>query len=144
MTNQQNPSWPLPDVCSTDKPFWDSVQEEKLLLQKCTLCGRLQFLPRPVCLDCFSMHLDWQESEGIGKIYSFTSIFVPMQPGPRKRVEETGTPMVFAAVDLREGVRVLSEIVDCNPDEIRLGADVRVCFRPAPGTSFKLPKFVLL
>lgn len=143
MINQKKISWPLPDVSSIDKPFWDAVQENKLLIQKCKQCGRLQFLPRPVCLDCFSMNLGWQESKGLGKIYSFSFIFVPVQPALRKRVEETGVPIIYAAVDLDEGVRVLSEIVDCEMDEIRLGSDVRVCFRNAPGTSFKLPKFTL-
>jgi len=89
------------------------------------------------------MNLGWQESEGIGKIYSYTAVFAPMRSEPRKQVEETGLPVIFAAVDLNEGVRVLSEIVECAPDEIKIGADVRVCFREAPGTSFKLPKFRL-
>ena len=144
MKEKEKASWPLPDVAAVDKPFWDAVQNGNFLLQKCKRCGRLQFLPRPVCLDCFGMDLDWQESEGIGKIYSYTSVFAPMRPAPRRQVDETGVPIIFAAVDLNEGVRVLSEIVDCQPDEIKIGADVRVCFYKAPGTSFKLPKFKLL
>jgi len=144
MATQRKAPWPLPDVANVDKPFWDAVQDEKFLLQKCRECGRLQYLPRPVCVDCFSMDLDWQESEGTGKIYSFTHVFAPVRPGPRKQVSETGVPIILAAIDLDEGVRAMSEIVDCKPEEIRTGHRVRVCFCKAPGVDFKLPKFRLV
>ncbi|MDB4444483.1 OB-fold domain-containing protein [bacterium] len=144
MTNQGKASWPLPDVANVDKPFWDAVQDEKFLLQKCRECGRLQFLPRPVCVECFSMDLDWQESQGTGRIYSFTHVFAPVRPGPRKQVSETGVPIIFAAIDLDEGVRAMSELVDCKPGEVRTGDRVQVCFREATDTDFKLPKFRLV
>ena len=144
MATQESASWPLPDVGNVDKPFWEAVQDEKFILQKCRNCGRLQYLPRPVCADCFSMDLDWQESRGIGRIYSFTHVFVPVRPGPRKQVTETGVPIILAAIDLDEGVRAMSEIVECKPEEVRTGLRVQVCFREAKGTDFKLPKFRLV
>ena len=144
MDTQEKETWPLPEVTSVDKPFWDAVQNKRLVLQNCLECGRPQYLPRPVCLDCFSLNLDWQESKGNGKIYSFTLVSVPVRPAPRKYVHETGVPIIFASIELDEGVRALSEIVDCKPQDVRIGDRVRVCFREAPGTDFKLPKFRLV
>jgi len=144
MATEDRVAWPLPDIASVDKPFWEEAQKGNFVLQKCQDCGRLQFLPRPVCVNCFSRKLGWQQSEGTGNIYSFTSVYVPVRPAPRKQVEKTGVPIIFAAIDLDEGVRVLSEIVDCLPEEVKLGARVKVCFEEAPGTNFKLPKFRLI
>lgn len=144
MAAQEKAAWPLPDIASVDKPFWEEVQKGNFVLQKCQDCGRLQYLPRPVCVNCFSRNLDWQKSGGTGSVYSFTSVYVPVRPAPRQQVEETGVPIIFAAIDLDEEVRVLSEIVGCKPEEVELGARVRVSCEEAPGTDFKLPRFRLV
>jgi len=141
MAAQEKAVWPLPDMASTDKPFWEEVQKDKLVLQKCNDCGRLQYLPRPVCVNCFSRNLGWQESSGTGSIYSLTGIAVPRAPASRKQVEETGIPIIYAAIDLDEGVRVISEVIGSKPEEVKLGDRVKVCFEEAPGTDFKLLRF---
>jgi uncharacterized OB-fold protein len=140
----ENIQWPLPDVANVDKTFWDEAQKGNLVIQKCQDCGRLQFLPRPVCINCFSRNLGWQQSKGTGTIYSFTEVFVPVRPGPRKMVEESGVPIIFAAIDLDDGVRALSEIVNCKPDEVKIGGRVQVKFEKASGSDFNLPKFRLI
>jgi uncharacterized OB-fold protein len=144
MATENSVEWPLPDVSSVDKPFWDEVQKGNLVLQKCQDCGRLQFLPRPVCINCFSRNLGWQQSKGTGAVYSFTEVFVPVRPGPRKYVEESGVPILFAAIDLDEGVRAMGEVVECKPDELKIGSRVQVKFEKAPGANFNLPKFRLI
>jgi hypothetical protein len=144
MATENSIEWPLPDVSSVDKAFWNEVQKGNFILQKCQDCGRLQFLPRPVCINCFSKNLGWQKSKGTGTVYSFTEVFVPVRPGPRQYVEKSGVPILFAAIDLDEGVRALSEIVDCKPDEVQIGSRVQVTFEKATGTDFTLPKFRLI
>lgn len=144
MAAQEQAAWPLPDMAITDKPFWDEVQKDKLVLQKCHDCGRLQYLPRPVCVNCFSRNLGWQQSSGTGTIYSLTGIAVPRAPASRKQVEETGIPIIYAAIDLDEGVRVISEIIGSKPEGVKLGDRVKVCFQEAPGTDFKLPRFQII
>lgn len=144
MDTQEKQTWPLPDVTEVDKPFWDAVQNQKLVLQYCRECGRLQYLPRPVCLDCFSLNLDWQESKGTGKVYSFSQVYIPVRPGPRIYVQDMGVPIILASIELDDGVRAVSEIVDCKPEDIHIGDRVHVCFRDAPGTNYKLPKFQLI
>ncbi len=143
MTTEPGMGWPLPDVANVDRAFWEEVQKGNFVLQKCQDCGRLQFLPRPACINCFSRNLGWQRSEGIGRIYSFTEVYVPVRPAPRKQVEESGIPIIFAAIDLDDGVRALSEIVGSRADEIQIGDRVQVSFEKA-GTDFQLPKFRLV
>jgi uncharacterized OB-fold protein len=144
MAADKDIKWPLPDVANIDKTFWEEAQKGNFVLQKCQDCGRLQFLPRPVCISCFSRNLGWQPSKGTGTVYSFTEVFVPVRPGPRKQVEESGVPVLFAAIDLDEGVRALSEIVDCKPDEVKIGSRVQVKLEKAPGSDFNLPRFRLI
>ena len=144
MDTQEKEAWPLPDVTEVDKPFWNAAQNQKLILQNCRECGRLQYLPRPVCLDCFSLNLDWQESKGTGKVYSFSHVSVPVRQGPRKYVQKKGAPIILASIELDDGLRAISEIVDCKPEDVHIGDRVQVCFREAPGTNFKLPKFRLV
>jgi uncharacterized OB-fold protein len=144
MAAQEQAAWPLPDMANTDRPFWEEAQKGNLVLQKCHDCGRLQFLPRPVCVNCFSRNLGWQKSDGTGSIYSLTGIAVPRAPASRKQVEETGIPIIYAAIDLDEGVRVISEIIGSKPEEVKLGDRVKVCFEEAPGTDFKLPRFQIV
>jgi len=143
MTTENTTAWPLPDVASVDKPFWDEAQKGNFVLQKCQDCGRLQFLPRPVCINCFSRNLGWQPSRGTGTIYTFSEVFVARSPAIMKQVQESGVPVIHAVIDLDEGVRATSEIVGCKPEEVQIGGRVQVCFDKAPGTDFNMPKFRL-
>lgn len=144
MVSEEIRTFPVPSITDEDREFWEGAQKNKFLLQKCLDCNKLQFFPRPVCVGCFSMNLGWQESAGVGTVYSFTPVTMPLHPAASKYVEETGIPFIFAAIDLDEGVRVMSEIIGCKPEEIKLGARVKVSFEEAKGTQFKLPKFRLM
>ncbi len=124
-----------------DRTFWEGVQNEKFLLQRCSDCGRLQFPPGPVCRNCFGSHLFWEQACGRGTIYSFTAIHVPASPFFKQQIETSGRPIIQAFIDLEEQVRIVSEIVDCDPGELRLGARVSLMFQKIEGTDFKLPKF---
>ena len=135
--------FPVPTIEDRDRAFWMGVQKGILTVQKCQDCGKLQFFPRPVCLDCFSRNLGWHECKGTGRVYSFSIVNVPADPAMRKYVQETKTPFILAIVELDEKVRMLTEIIDCRPDEVKLGAPVRVAFREIPGTDFLLPVFRL-
>lgn len=136
--------FPVPQVTDEDRAYWDGVQAGKLLIQKCLDCNHLQFFPRPRCVSCFSKNLGWQESKGTGTVYSFTTVSIPLNPAVRKHVEQGGAPPIFAKIDLDEGVRIISEIIDCQPEEVKIGAPVQVAYVEAKGTNFKLPKFRLV
>src|SRR3989337_3561144 len=115
MADQVVNKFPVPTITEIDKDYWEGVQKGILRLQKCLDCNRLQFFPRPVCIYCYSSNLGWQEAKGTGTVYSFPNIFVPQEPAFRERVKATGLPIIFALIDMDEGVRITSEIVGCRP-----------------------------
>ena len=143
MTEQVVSKFPVPEMTEVDKEYWEGAQKGILRVQKCLDCNRLQFFPRPLCVHCYSSNLGWQECKGTGTVYSFTIVSVPQDPVFRKHVKNTGVPIIFSLIDLDEGVRIVSEIVGCSPEEVELGARVKVTFEPITGTDFKLPKFKL-
>ena len=101
-------------------PFWQAAAEGRLLLKFCRDCGRTHWYPRALCPHCHSTALDWREAGGRGTVYSFTVV---------RRAEP---PYVLALVRLDEGTTLLTNVVDCDPDSVRIDQRVEVCFRPAP------------
>jgi uncharacterized OB-fold protein len=107
------------------------------LLQKCKACGKLQFFPRIVCVDCFSGDIDWVEAAGTGKVHSFTWVRVPRNPAFKEEV-----PICYANIVLDEGVIMESRIVG-SADKIKLGDKVKVTFQQTASPEIKLPVFEL-
>jgi len=124
---------PVPDEIS--KPFWQGCQRQELLLQKCRDCGRFQFYPRPLCINCMSQRLAWVRSSGKGTVHTFTVIHQNVTPGFAQEV-----PYVFAIVELTEGVRLTTNIVGCAPKDVYIGMPVAVVFEPI-SPEITLPKF---
>jgi uncharacterized OB-fold protein len=107
----------------TTEPFWQACFARKLVIQHCTHCGKHQFYPRPVCLVCESIALEWVEARGTGTIYSVTTVRVPV-------VEELKPPYLLALVDLDEGPRLLTNI---DGDSARIGERVTLSWRDRDG-----------
>ena len=114
---------PLPEIDGLARAFWSGAVEGKLLIQHCRGCDDYQFYPRPACLSCRSNDVEMVEASGRGKIYSFTVIY-------RGPYEDIPAPYVVALVNLDEGVRLLSAIVNCDPATLRCDMPVRVTFAP--------------
>ncbi len=144
MADGVDSSFPIPNVTEEDRFFWEGVQDGKFLIQKCLDCSHLQFFPRPRCVSCFSSNLGWLQSAGDGVVYSFTVVRMPLHPAVRKNAEQSGEFPIFAKINLAEGVRVISEIIGSRPEEVKLGARVKLSFEKARGTDFMLPKFRLI
>ncbi|HVL59413.1 MAG TPA: Zn-ribbon domain-containing OB-fold protein [Burkholderiaceae bacterium] len=111
-----------PVVEASDRPFWDAAAAGRLLLKRCGDCGRTHFYPRPLCPFCSSDRTEWCEAAGTGTVYTFS-------------VMRRGTPVPYAIayVTLDEGVTMLTNLVDCDLDAIRIGDRVRVVFKPSDG-----------
>ena len=110
-----------PPVNPETQPFWDAAGDGKLLYKKCTACGEPHFYPRPHCPFCFSDKVEWQEASGRGTIYTYSV----MRRAP--------VPYAIAYVELVEGPRMMTNIVDCNLDKIAIGQPVRLVFKPSEG-----------
>lgn len=125
----------LPEVDHLTKPFWDAAKEHKLVLQKCARCGAFQWYPKPLCEECGYNILVWTEVNGKGTIYSFTVIYhAKMNPAFEK-----DTPYNIVIVELDEGPRMYSNLIDCPPQDLKIGMRVEVVFQEKDG--FYLPKF---
>jgi uncharacterized protein len=113
---------PTPRVNAETRPFWNATAEGRLSLPHCTSCGFVIWYPRARCPECGSTDVRWQDATGAGTIYSF-SITHKGQGAYR----DAG-PYVLAYVELDEGPRVLTNIVDCDPEALEIGQRVRVVF----------------
>lgn len=114
---------PLPVVTEENRPFWEGCQQGKLLLQYCSGCQQYQFYPRLYCMHCGSDTLRWVEASGNGVIYSYTIIHQNKSP---EFVHET--PYNVAIVQLEEGPRMMSNIVDIDSAELQVDLPVTVAF----------------
>jgi len=141
LTEQETLKKPLPVITDIDKEFWEGVQNNKLLLQRCLDCNRFQFFPRPVCVYCFGTNLSWEKSPGVGTVYAFTLVRWSPIPMFMKEIQEKGKPYVLATIDLDEGARIISRIIGCEPEEVKEGMRVEVTFVELNGTGFKVPYF---
>jgi uncharacterized protein len=110
-----------PPVNPETKPFWDAAARGKLLIKKCLACGELHYYPRANCPFCFSDRTQWQETSGRGTIYSYSV----MRRAP--------VPYAIAYVTLAEGVTLMTNIVDCDLDAIRIGQKVELVLKPSNG-----------
>lgn len=126
---------PLPRIQPFTKPFWEGTKNNQLLIQTCGDCDSRIFFPRQRCPECWSTNLDWVEASGKAEIYSFSVTY--------EGVEEAfkgDLPIVLAWVDLPEGIRMQTNIIECDPDSIKIGQQVEVVFK-AVTDEITLPYF---
>lgn len=110
---------PSPEPNAETRPYWDAAKEGRLLLKRCTACGEPFHYPRENCPFCDSGETVWSEANGDGTVYSYSVM---------RRAEP---PYCIAFVTLAEGVTMMSNIVDCDLDAVRIGDDVKVVFKPS-------------
>ncbi len=113
---------PLPRKTPVSAPHWEACQDGRLLVQRCTTCDQLVFIPRPGCTRCLTETLEWTESSGLGTVYSYTVVHRPQRP-------EFEAPYVVAIIALDEGWHMLTNLVDIAPDDVSIGLAVEVAFR---------------
>jgi uncharacterized OB-fold protein len=117
---------PFPETAS----YWEAAAQGRLLLKLCAACGAYHFYPRVICPFCFSDKTEWRDAAGTGTIYSFSVM---------RRAE---IPYAIAYVTLAEGPTMMTNIVDCDLDAIRIGQRVRLVFRAAENGQ-PVPMFTL-
>ncbi len=126
---------PLPVVNEDTREYWAACQRHELLIQQCRACGRFQFYPRGICAHCLSEDLAWAKASGKGEVYSFSVV-----QRPPTKAFAADVPYTIAVVELAEGVRMMTNIVDCPPDQVRIGMPVEVVFEDVTA-EISLPKF---
>ena len=102
--------------------FWAAARDGRLLVPRCQDCGKSHWYPRPICPLCGSDRTQWVPARGFGEVYS---VSVTRKAGP--------VPYAIAYVKLDEGPIMMTNIVDCDLDEVRIGDRVEVIFRATEG-----------
>jgi uncharacterized OB-fold protein len=103
-------------------PFFAACEEHRLVMPRCDACGELFFYPTVLCPYCHHSGHSWVDVTGDATLYTFTEIFRPLAEGMR-------TPYTVAVVELAEGVRMMSNVVDCPSENLQIGMRLRVDFR---------------
>ena len=111
-----------PTMNPGDEPYFQAAGEGKLLLKKCNQCGQHHHYPRAICPFCWSDKVEWVQSKGTGEIYTYT---ITRRGGP--------VPYCIAYVQLDEGPRMMTNIVDTDLDTIKIGQKVKVVFKKTEG-----------
>jgi uncharacterized OB-fold protein len=130
-----SPPKPAPVPTPETQPFWDGCAAGELRIQKCTACNRHVFYPRPICPHCGSGDLEWVVSDGTATLYSYV---ISHRAAPGFADE---TPYVIAVVELPEGVRMMTNIVDVEPDPANLPLDMPLRVRFEPRGDVHVPLF---
>ncbi len=115
----QKPTRFKPPLSHDNQWWWDGIGQGKLLIQKCSDCGELRHPTRPMCAQCQSLRWETVQAKGTGTIYSYTILHYPKFPGYE-------FPLACALVELAEGVRMVSNVVGCDPSQVKIGMPVRV------------------
>jgi hypothetical protein len=126
---------PLPRIDQESKGFWEAGRRHELYVQRCRSCAALRYYPRALCPACLSADTEWMLSSGKGSVYTYTVTYQNQAAGFRDEL-----PYVLAYVELEEGVRLLTNIVGCSPESVRIGMPVQVRFDDV-STEVSLPKF---
>ncbi len=126
---------PLPVLEGLTAQFYHWCSQSQLRFQRCKGCGRWRHIPRVACPQCGSLEWEWALSGGRGRLFTWTVVARPMHPAFAQEV-----PYVVAIIELEEGVRLITRLVDCPPEALQVGMSVEVTFVEA-GEGVILPFF---
>lgn len=119
------PRFDLPTPDLETQPFWDGAREDKLLIRRCLDCHKTHFYPRPFCPTCWSTNVEWMEASGRATLYTWSVVHRNDLPPFGDRV-----PYVAAVVELEEGPRMITNVVESEFDSLEVGMALRVAYQP--------------
>ena len=123
MTTEYNK--PLPRAISPEltRPFWEGTKRGELMMPRCKQCDNMFFYPREECPRCASTNLEWVKVSGMGRLHSFTIV---RQPANASFIEDV--PYAYAIVQLAEGPRMISNVVECDMDDLEIDMPLEAVF----------------
>lgn len=127
----------FPNFEQTDvKKFWDKLEEEELVTTKCSECGNIEFPPKIVCTKCYSDEMEWIDLPKEGKIYTYSEMHTA-----GRGFEHLDLPLCFGIVELENGVRLLSHIVNERFEDLSVGDEVKIDFEEMNWCDYKRHKY---
>ena len=125
----------IPEVTPELKPFFDAARRNQLVVLKCGSCGKLRFPYRALCPACASDSKEWVPVSGQGEVYSFTIMHRAYHPAFASK-----TPYALVVVELKEGAKIMSNVIGIEPSKLKCGMPVEVVFEKL-NDDVTLPKF---
>lgn len=126
---------PLPVKTPENAPYWESAKAHALKLPRCSSCGHFRHPPADHCSSCLSDEAEWREVSGRGTLYSFTIVHQRYDPSFADSL-----PYNIAVVELEEGPRLVSNVVDVDNQSLRVGMPLTITYDDITD-EFTLPKF---
>jgi len=126
---------PLPVLEGLSGEFYAFCKQRELRFQRCARCAAWRHVPREMCAECGSWEWQWETSSGRGTVFTWTVAVRAMHPA-----FADATPYAPVVVELEEGIRLLSQVVDCSPESLKIGMPVEVVFEDVT-EEVTLPKF---
>jgi uncharacterized OB-fold protein len=114
---------PLPRPTEDSAPYWEAAQRGELRLQRCNACGHSRFPPALLCARCLGEDHQWVKLSGRGTVFSWIVVHQSQHPA-----FNSDTPYNVTIVELEEGPRLHTNLVECPNDEIHIGMAVEVVF----------------
>ena len=117
-----------PEALGADAQYFDHLREGRFMIQRSAGTGEFVFYPRMICPGTGKADLSFEEVSGEGVVYATTSV---------QRPEKYGGSYNLCLIDLKEGVRMLSRVLDINPDQVSIGMKVQAHIEPVDFGTFK-------
>lgn len=117
----------LPEgVPSWQRPFWDSLKEHEVKVQKCDSCGAFRYVPKEICNRCHATESTWTPISGTGQVYTYTVV----RRAPTKVYQEEA-PYALVHVAMDEGFRMIGALRTDDPESVSIGQHVRIAYQDA-------------
>ena len=127
---------PVPEISEINRIYYEGCAQGELRVRHCPRCDARFRFAHEWCPNCWSLEISWQKVSGRGRVATYC--VVHQAPSP---AFEDITPYVLALIDLDEGVRMMSNVIDCPPEAVKIGLPVKVTFEKRGDVH--LPMFVL-
>lgn len=133
--SELEPVRPRPDLTPDTEGYWRSARNHQLAIQRCSDCKSFRHNPRPMCPECHSLAFEWAPVSGRGTIYSYIIADRVLHPYWKE-------PYNVVLIELEEGIRIISNLIDCPNEAVEIGMQVKVVFEDV-SDEISLPMFKL-
>lgn len=123
MTTAYNKPLPNPGQVDLTKPFWEAAKRGQLVMPRCKKCNHLFWFPRDFCPRCLYRDVEWAPVSGRGRVFTFTIVYQPAHPAFQEEA-----PYPYAVIQLDEGPRMISRIVGCKNEDVKVDMPVVAVF----------------
>jgi uncharacterized OB-fold protein len=114
----------LPErIPAWQQPFWDSLRQRSIKVQRCASCGAFRHVPKEICAKCYSASFSWEPVSGRGVVYTYTVVHRAPTPA-----YQATAPYAIVHVAMDEGFRMVGTMTGPDPDSIEIGTPVRVVY----------------